>query len=100
MYFIFDKDAVDIVCREYGGDPRTMMPILNSACCDRLRELAAAAVEYEDTNQKYLDYLASNVDDIETYCNTVDDLRRQLDKSKRALDIAVTAYAKKQKGTR
>jgi hypothetical protein len=42
-YHIFDKDAVDIICRDYGGDPRVMIIALNGAVSDELRDLAEAA---------------------------------------------------------
>ncbi len=42
-YHIFEKDAVDMICREYGGDPRVMVVALNGAVSDELRNLAEAA---------------------------------------------------------
>jgi hypothetical protein len=44
-YHIFEKDAVDMICREYGGDPRVMIVALNGAVSDELRNLAQAATE-------------------------------------------------------
>jgi hypothetical protein len=42
-YHIFEKEAVDIICREYGGDPRVMVIALNGAVSDELRDLCEAA---------------------------------------------------------
>jgi hypothetical protein len=44
-YHIFEKDAVDMICREYGGDPRVMIIALNGAISDELRDLAQAATD-------------------------------------------------------
>ena len=44
-YHIFEKDAVDMICREYGGDPRVMVIALNGAVSDELRSLCEAATQ-------------------------------------------------------
>ncbi len=44
-YHIFEKDSVDMICREYGGDPRVMIIALNGAISDELRDLAEAATD-------------------------------------------------------
>ena len=45
-YHIFEKDAVDMICRDYGGDPRVMIIALNGAVSDELRDLAEAATNF------------------------------------------------------
>jgi hypothetical protein len=42
-YHMFEKEAVDMICREYGGDPRVMVIALNGAVSDELRDLCDAA---------------------------------------------------------
>jgi hypothetical protein len=42
-YHMFEKEAVDAICREYGGDPRVMVIALNGAVSDELRDLCEAA---------------------------------------------------------
>jgi hypothetical protein len=42
-YHIFEKEAVDMICREYGGDPRVMVVALNGAVSEELRDLCEAA---------------------------------------------------------
>jgi hypothetical protein len=42
-YHIFEKEAVDMICREYGGDPRVMVVALNGAVSDELTDLCEAA---------------------------------------------------------
>jgi hypothetical protein len=42
-YHIFEKEAVDMICREYGGDPRVMVIALNGAVSEELRDLCEAA---------------------------------------------------------
>ena len=42
-YHIFEKEAVDMICRDYGGDPRVMVIALNGAVSDELRDLCEAA---------------------------------------------------------
>jgi hypothetical protein len=42
-YHIFEKEAVDMICREYGGDPRVMVVALNGAVSDELKDLCEAA---------------------------------------------------------
>jgi hypothetical protein len=44
-YHMFDKEAVDMICREYGGDPRVMVIALNGAVSDELRDLCEAATQ-------------------------------------------------------
>ena len=44
-YHIFEKEAVDMICREYGGDPRVMVIALNGAVSDELRDLCEAATD-------------------------------------------------------
>jgi len=42
-YHIFEKESVDMICREYGGDPRVMVVALNGAVSEELRDLCEAA---------------------------------------------------------
>jgi len=42
-YHMFEKEAVEMICREYGGDPRVMVIALNGAVSDELRDLCDAA---------------------------------------------------------
>lgn len=42
-YHIFEKESVDMICRDYGGDPRVMVIALNGAVSDELRALCEAA---------------------------------------------------------
>ena len=47
-YHIFEKEAVDMICREYGGDPRVMVVALNGAVSDELKDLCEAATLLTD----------------------------------------------------
>jgi hypothetical protein len=93
MYFIFDNHAVDALCREYGGDPREMAPILNSAVSKELRDLAMAAIEYEAAHSEYTVVF----EDIQTSAIEFTDAINRRDKSITNLTSAVMAYALKQK---
>ncbi len=45
-YHIFEKESVDMICREYGGDPRVMVIALNGAVSDELKDLCEAASRF------------------------------------------------------
>jgi hypothetical protein len=80
-YHIFEKDSVDMICREYGGDPRVMVVALNGAISDELRDLAEAA-----TN------LTSAIAD-----DQGDEIGRlKVAEAKAALELAARKYAERQ----
>jgi hypothetical protein len=80
-YHIFDKNAVDMICREYGGDPRVMVVALNGAVSDELRDLAEAATELTEAIG------ADNGDEIG---------RLKVADAKASLELAARKYSERQ----
>jgi hypothetical protein len=80
-YHIFEKDAVDMICREYGGDPRVMVIALNGAVSDELRGLAEAATEFNTS-------IAEDQGD--------EMGRLRVDEAKAALELAARKYAERE----
>jgi hypothetical protein len=80
-YHIFEKDSVDMICRDYGGDPRVMIIALNGAISDELRTLAEAATDLTSAIG------ADQGDEIG---------RLKVEEAKAALELAARKYSERQ----
>jgi hypothetical protein len=80
-YHIFEKEAVDMICREYGGDPRVMVIALNGSVSDELRDLCDAATQIAAA------IAADQGDEVG---------RRRVDEARAALELAARIYAERQ----
>ena len=80
-YHIFEKEAVDMICREYGGDPRVMVIALNGAVSDELRDLCDAATQIPAA------IAADQGDEVG---------RLRVDEARAALELAARKYTERQ----
>jgi hypothetical protein len=80
-YHIFEKEAVDMICREYGGDPRVMVIALNGAVSDELRDLCDAATQITAA------IAADQGDEVG---------RLRVDEARAALELAARKYTERQ----
>ena len=80
-YHMFEKEAVDMICREYGGDPRVMVNALNGAVSDELRDLCEAATAMTAA------VAAGQGDEAG---------RLRVDKARAALELAARKYTERQ----
>jgi hypothetical protein len=80
-YHMFEKEAVDMICREYGGDPRVMVIALNGAVSDELRDLCGAATHMTAA------IAADQGDEVG---------RLKVDEARAALELAARKYTERQ----
>jgi hypothetical protein len=80
-YHIFEKESVDMICREYGGDPRVMVIALNGAVSDELRDLCEAATLLTAANA------ADRGDEVG---------RLRVDEARGALELAARKFTERQ----